>query len=206
MKEKNEGEKNIGCPPKYNDETKDRLNKQAYELALLGLRDQDIAPVLGIVESTLNEWKKKFPEFSESIKKGKVLADAKVAAGLHKLGKGFTSLEVSFKGANLAEGTLVGFDLENLSPYEMLNLGKLLGVKDASISIKQVPPSEKAASRWLGNRQRKHWSINPDNKKEDDPLEGTPIVYQLHIGDGEYMDVNPDGESEERDNVNEEEE
>lgn len=185
----------VGRPSKYNDDTKGEINRRVYELALLGLTDKQIAPVLGIVESTLNEWKNKFPEFSESIKKGKIIADAEVAKSFYKVAKGYTSLEVSFKEANLSEGLLVGFDLENMSPYDMLNLGQLLKVKDASVKIKELPPDSRAALLWLSNRQRGLWRVNPDNEPEEDPLEDTPIVYQFITADGEYIDMDSDLEN-----------
>ena len=50
------------------------------EIAGLGLSDAEIATVLDIAESTLNEYKKKHPEFSESIKKGKLVADQSLVA------------------------------------------------------------------------------------------------------------------------------
>jgi len=50
------------------------------EIAGLGLSDAEIATVLDIAESTLSEYKKKHPEFSESIKKGKLVADQPLAA------------------------------------------------------------------------------------------------------------------------------
>ncbi len=50
------------------------------EIAGLGLSDAEIATVLDIAESTLNEYKKKHPEISESIKKGKFVADQSLVA------------------------------------------------------------------------------------------------------------------------------
>lgn len=179
---------NRGAPPKYNDDTEEEYNRQAYELALLGLTDAQIAPVLGIAKSTLNEWKKKFPKFSDSIRQGKTIADAQVAKSLHKSATGFTALEVEFKNVDLTEGLLVGFDLENMSPYELLNLGQLLKVEDAVLKVKNVAPNANAATRWLANRRREDWKLNPDRQPEEDPLQDVPIVYELHTGDGNYIE------------------
>ena len=57
--------------------------EMAYKLCLLGVTDAMMAEIFEVSESTLNLWKKKHPNFSESIKRGKMLADMEVAASLH---------------------------------------------------------------------------------------------------------------------------
>jgi transposase-like protein len=57
----------------------------ARRLALIGLDDQRIATALGISESTLTVWKRKFPEFKAAIHAGKDVADAPVIASLYEL-------------------------------------------------------------------------------------------------------------------------
>lgn len=47
-----------------------------------GSTDKDIAKNIGITETTLYEWKKKYPEFSEALKKGKEVIDYKVENAL----------------------------------------------------------------------------------------------------------------------------
>jgi len=70
---------NAGRPSKY-----DSIDLgQVEKLAGLGLIDTEIAMVLGIATSTLNEYKKN-PEFSESIKRGKLIADKEVIESLYK--------------------------------------------------------------------------------------------------------------------------
>lgn len=54
-----------------------------------GLTDKDISRNIGISESTLNAWKKQFPEFSESLKKNKEVADRQVENALHKSAVGY---------------------------------------------------------------------------------------------------------------------
>lgn len=49
-----------------------------------GLTDEDIANNIGIVPSTLYEWKKKYSEISESLKKNKAIADYEVENALFK--------------------------------------------------------------------------------------------------------------------------
>lgn len=55
-----------------------------------GLTDKQIAHNMGIAESTIYEWKKRFPEFSEALKKGKEVVDRQVENALLKAALGFT--------------------------------------------------------------------------------------------------------------------
>ena len=57
--------------------------KQVESLAGLGLTDVEIATVLGISKATLNNYKDK-PEFLDSLKRGKVVADSSVTKSLYK--------------------------------------------------------------------------------------------------------------------------
>src|SRR4051794_687430 len=66
--------------------------EQVEKLGMLGATDQEIADFLNIEESTLNDWKLKRPEFSESINKGKILADTNVAHSLYKRAIGWKNL------------------------------------------------------------------------------------------------------------------
>ena len=67
-----------GRPTRYNKE----YNEQAYKLCLLGATDKQLADFFGVRESTINTWKLRHSAFLESLKKGKIVADAEVA---HKL-------------------------------------------------------------------------------------------------------------------------
>ena len=61
---------------------------QAKKLALLGLTDSEMADFFEVAESTFHKWKHDFPAFSESIREGKVEADANVAATLYRRATG----------------------------------------------------------------------------------------------------------------------
>lgn len=56
-----------------------------------GLTDDDIAEKIGISASTLYEWKKKYPKFSEALKKGKEVADILVENALFKKTQGYNA-------------------------------------------------------------------------------------------------------------------
>lgn len=52
-----------------------------------GLTDEQIANNIGIVPSTFYDWKKKYPKFSDTLKKGKEVVDFEVENALLKSAK-----------------------------------------------------------------------------------------------------------------------
>ncbi len=66
-----------------------RFVQKAYKLAQIGLTDVEIAAALDTTETTLNNWKTAHPEFAESLYKGKLGSDAKVANRLYKRATGW---------------------------------------------------------------------------------------------------------------------
>lgn len=117
----------VGRPSKY----KSEYAEQARKLCLLSATDADMADFFEIAESTLNEWKHEFPEFSESIKKGKMLADANIADRLYQRAMGYEAPDVDIR---VVEGEIIETPM-----------------------IKYYPPDTPAAIFWLKNRQRGKW-------------------------------------------------
>ena len=60
-----------------------------------GLIDEQIAHNMGIVRSTLNVWKEKFPDISDALKKGKEVIDRQVENALLKRALGYSFTEVT---------------------------------------------------------------------------------------------------------------
>ena len=111
--------------------------EQVYKLCLLGLVDKEIADVFCVSEQTLNSWKNKHPEFLESLTRGKVSADAKVAQSLYHRALGYEHKETitaTFQGK----------------------------ITDTMEVIKHYPPDTPAATLWLKNRQPKLWRDKQD--------------------------------------------
>jgi hypothetical protein len=133
-----------GRPSKY----KAVFNQQGYRLCLLGAIDKEIAEFFEIAESTLNEWKKDHPGFSESLKKGKKTADSIVAEKLFKRATGYSHADVDIKV------------VEN----------KILKTR----FTKYYPPDTTAAIFWLKNRDKENWrdkqllDIDLNNLSEED--------------------------------------
>ena len=53
---------------------KEEYNQLAENYALLGATDKEMADLFSVTERTLNQWKKDYPEFLQSLKKGKNIA------------------------------------------------------------------------------------------------------------------------------------
>ena len=90
-----------------------------------------MADFFGVSEQTINSWKGKHPDFLESIRQGKVIADAKVAKGLFERAVGCSHPETrvtQFQG-EIVETTIV----------------------------KHHPPDVQAAGLWLKNRRSNQW-------------------------------------------------
>ncbi|CAB4126495.1 hypothetical protein UFOVP74_49 [uncultured Caudovirales phage] len=149
--EKNKG----GAPFKY----KPAFNKQAYRLCLLGATDKDLAEFFEVVESTINEWKLKYPAFKENIRKGKTEADTKVAEALFRRATGYEYKEVTFEKVD-AQAVL------SVTPDSMIMEDEY----KKKVVTKELPPDPGAAMNWLKNRQ-------PDKWRDVKKLESTVNVY-----------------------------
>ncbi|HSS82638.1 MAG TPA: transposase, partial [Reyranella sp.] len=64
--------------------------EQAFELCLAGATNQDLADTFEVGHSTIDNWLKKHPEFAQSVKRGRALADGRVAHGLYSRAIGYT--------------------------------------------------------------------------------------------------------------------
>ena len=112
---------------------------QALKLCLLGATDKELSEFFSVSEQTLNKWKKDYPEFLESLKKGKNIADANVASRLSNRAIGYNCKATKFATSN----------------------GK---ITDSKEFIEHYPPDTTAAIFWLKNRQPEKWR----DKKEVD--------------------------------------
>src|SRR5690625_4919125 len=62
-----------------------------------GLTDEQIAQNMGISRSTLNEWKNKYQDISDTLKKGKEVVDLQVENALLKRALGYKYDEVTYE-------------------------------------------------------------------------------------------------------------
>lgn len=115
---------------------------QAEKLCKLGAVDTELADFFGVALSTLNKWKLDHPEFSESLKRGKILADAEVADKLFHRATGYKHEAVKI--------LVVAGSVERV-PY-----------------VEHYPPDTTAAIFWLKNRQPAKWRDKPPEAGEDE--------------------------------------
>ena len=117
-----------------------------------GLTEQQIAKNVGISDSTLREWKKRFPTISAAIKKGKEVVDIIVENALFKKATGYNAtVKKAFKVKR------VSYDERN----------RRIEKEEIVIAEEEVhiPPDTTAQIFWLKNRRPDKWRDKP---KEDD--------------------------------------
>lgn len=103
--------------------------------AMDGLTDEQIAKNIGINRTTLYEWKKKYPDINNALKKGKTIYDVEAEQNLHKVGQGYY--------------------IEEVETY----ITETNGVQTKRIkkTKKWVPPNVTALIFWLKNRKPDVW-------------------------------------------------
>lgn len=130
-----EEKQKVGRKTKFEDE---KTLDLVYKLALLGCTDEEMADILNINPDTFHEWKKVYPEFSESLTRGKSIADAEIAESMYNRARGWRHT--------------VG------KPVTLNGKIEMVIVEEA------FPPDTKAATIWLTNRQGRRWR----DKQEQD--------------------------------------
>jgi hypothetical protein len=105
---------------------------------LLGATDKEIANFFEVDERTINRWKIDYPVFCQSLKRGKLQADATVAYKLYKRATGFKHTE------------------DKIFVHE----GQTITVP----TIKTYPPDTTAAIFWLKNRRTSEWRDKHENE------------------------------------------
>ena len=98
-----------------------------------GLTDEQIAVNIGISRSTLNAWKDKYSDISDTLKRGKDVVDRQVENALLRRALGYEYEEVKekFEGNVMTERT---------------------------VTKKEVVPDVTAQIFWLKNRKREAWA------------------------------------------------
>ena len=110
-----------------------------------GLTDEEIAKKIGISRSTLAEWKKKYPDISDTLKKGKEIVDTEVENSLLKRAKGYTAkIKKTFK-VKKVEYDPSG---KKIKEEEVLEVGE---------DEIHVPADVTAMIFWLKNRLPEKW-------------------------------------------------
>lgn len=124
---------------------------EGKRLAEKGLTDLEIAKIWGVSIATITNWKKKYPEFLASLKKGKLVSDENVVVSLYQRATGYSHPE----------------------EYIAHHLGKILRAQ----TIKHYPPDVTACIFWLCNRKPDDWkSVNKERAPENP---NTPVTVDF---------------------------
>lgn len=119
----------MGRPSMY----QPQFSEQALKLCRLGATDRELADFFGVSEQTINAWKTAHPEFLESLRAGKGMADAEVADKLFKRATGYEHAAVKIvANANTGQEHIVDY-------------------------TERYPPDTTAAIFWLKNRRPDLW-------------------------------------------------
>lgn len=132
----------------------------AKSLAMEGLTDKEIAGRMEIAESTVHKWKRDFPEFSEALKEGKDVADAKVTNSLYRTAVGFTLKEKKVIVTMENDGTQKPARIETTE--------------------REVGPNVTSIIYWLKNRRPAVW-------KDRQSVESTISIEGLPATPTEYV-------------------
>jgi transposase-like protein len=132
-----------GRPTKYKNEYCDR----AFDFSLIGMTDGEIAGALKIDEATLYRWKNNYPDFCESIKRGRDRFDTEVVE---------QALRERAAGYNYQE--------------------EVMTRDGPSVITKRFHGSDTAAIFWLKNRQSGRWRdrVEHDVRQAVVNIEATP--------------------------------
>lgn len=115
-----------------------------------GLTDEQIAKNMGVRTSTLYDWKKKYSEISESLKKGKEVVDRAVENALLKRALGYSYTETT---------------------KELVET-KMIVTKEV---VKEVQPDTTAQIFWLKNRRPDIWRDRKDLEAKVDVNQQDPF-------------------------------
>lgn len=152
-----------GRPSKYESQVKPRL-LEIEGWCRDGATDEIIAKNLHISLSTLGEYKKKFPEFSEAIKNTKDVADIKVENALFQRAIGYNAKVVKH-----VKVKRVDFDPET---------GRKTGEHEELVPVEDevhIPADTTAQIYWLNNRKKEVWK----QKQEVDHQGGMDVKVEF---------------------------
>jgi transcriptional regulator with XRE-family HTH domain len=142
----------VGRPRSYDKKVTDL--DLLYKLALLGLTNQELADFYDVAMSTLSLWIKNEKEFSETLKRGRELADADVANSLRREASGYRyytkTITTKKKSGEVVEKTFPATEDE-------------FNAAGGTLTIQEhyARPNTTAQFFWLQNRQPHLWQ----NKK-----------------------------------------
>jgi hypothetical protein len=166
-----------GRPTKY----RASYCKTAKQLSKLGATEREIAEFLEIDETTLHEWKHRYPKFSQSIKLGKGPSDKRTEHSLFRRANGYTF--------DAEEIYLIDEVIETPAPTKkdpkaviITRTKKVLRVP----TVKHVPPDPTSMIFWLKNRRKHKWRDFKATELSTPP--GRPLQTETYVaGAGQLL-------------------
>lgn len=137
---------------KYNDWLTEERLALIEQWAKDGLIDVQIAKNMGISEATFYDWKQKFPEFSEAVKKGKAVADQLVENALYKRAVGYQYEEETWEMLTFNKTETY----EEFGKDVVVSTPETKEVRTKRV-VKHQASDTQAAKFWLQNRQPEKW-------------------------------------------------
>mgnify|MGYP000255228227 CR=1 FL=1 len=134
--------------------------EQAAKLCRLGATDKELAEFFGVTEKTINNWKGAHPEFLQSLKAGKQMADAEVADKLFQRAIGYSHPDT------------------HISNYQ--------GLITVTPITKHYPPDPTSMIFWLKNRRPDLWRDKPE--PDDGDAEVRPVRVEISVKDARIRD------------------
>lgn len=125
-----------------------------------GLTDEQIAEKCGCGTRTLYEWKQRYPQISQSLKKGKEIADVAVENALYKSALGYEYEETT---KELLTNPVTGKPVLDEKGDPVMAVTKIVK--------KSVQPSNTAQIFWLKNRKQDVWRDKTEMSHEIEGLE-----------------------------------
>lgn len=118
-----------------------------------GLSDEQVAKNIGINRTTLYDWKKKYSDISDALKKGKEVADYDVENAMYK--------------------SAIGYFVEEEKTYVTVVDG--IPTKRLEKTKKWIQPNTAAQIFWLKNRRPDKWRDKPE---EDQGYGGRVVISE----------------------------
>lgn len=146
--------KKVGRPSKFDTINQEQLKK----LLLKGFTDKEISDFFNINEDTLNEYKKKYPQFSESLKDWKFQADKKVEESLYHRACGYS--------------------------YKAVKHFVIEGKIQEKEYIEHYPPDATSMIFWLKNRQPAQWRDKVLEQEDETTKDQELGLVNMPNGDG----------------------
>ncbi|WP_212746858.1 terminase [Pediococcus stilesii] len=167
-----------------------------------GLTDEQIAMNIGIIRTTLYDWKKKYPDISNALKKGKEVVDRQVENSLLKKALGTTVTDRQYKMVRIDKDRLNAKRMRFINEYkldhpEMSKQELMMAAAEAVPTYERIqmyettrelPPDVTAAMFWLKNRKPEQYRDQSFRELNDAQAEKARVEVRKAIADAKISE------------------